>query len=252
MMRYGVLVAIPVLLSVIGAQDSRAQSFTAPPRFEEASVRRTDRCSMQNSIDPGRIALNGDPLKVVLMEAFKVKMDQITGPAWLDEDCFVFAAKIPEGATKDQLPAMLQALLAERFQLAFHKETHLRPGFALAVDKNGSKLKPTEPKINAADGSAGKVSFRFAGGGIKGSMTIARLTQLLSGQLHDPVVDETGIQGTYDIDIAWDKDSDPDTPSGTASVFTILRESLGLKLESRKLPVDTIVIDHIGRLPSGN
>jgi uncharacterized protein (TIGR03435 family) len=86
--------------------------------------------------------------------------------------------------------------------------------------------------------------------GVKGSLTIARLAQLLSGQLHDPVVDETGIQGTCDIDIAWDKDSDPDTPSGTASVFTILRESLGL--ESRKLPVDTIVIDHIERLPGEN
>jgi uncharacterized protein (TIGR03435 family) len=66
------------------------------------------------------------------------------------------------------------------------------------------------------------------------------------------VVDETGIQGTYDIDIVWDKDSDSDTPSGTASVFAILRESLGLRLESRKLPVDTIVVDHIERLPIEN
>ena len=96
------------------------------------------------------------------------------------------------------------------------------------------------------------VSFRFRGGGIKGSITIARLAQLLSGQLRDPVVDETGIQGTYDIDIAWDQDSDPDTPSGTSSVFTILRESLGLRLQTRKLPVDTIVIDHIERVPSEN
>src|SRR5208282_5471067 len=130
MMRCGVLVILPVLLFLLDEQDSRAQPLTAPPRFEEASVKPADRCSMQNSIGPGRIALSGDPLKVVLMEAFKVKMDQIAGPSWLDEDCFVIAAKIPEGATKDRLPAMLQALLAERFQLAFHKETRLRPGFA--------------------------------------------------------------------------------------------------------------------------
>ena len=252
MMRCGVLAALPVLLFLRDARDSSAQSIAVPPRFEEASVKPVDRCSMQNSIDPGRIALNGDPLKLILMEAFKVKVDQIAGPAWLDEDCFVVAAKIPEGAGKDQLPAMLQALLAERFQLAFHKETHLRPGFALVVDKNGSKLKPTTPNTNAADSRSGQVSFRFGGGGIKGSVTIARLAQLLSGQLHGLVVDETRIQGTYDIDIEWDKDSDPDTPSGAASVFTILRESLGLKLESRKLPVDTIVIDHIERLPTQN
>lgn len=69
----GVLVVQGVLIFIIGAQNSRAQSLTAPPRFEEASVKHTDRCSMQNSVDPGQIALNGDPLKVVLMEAFKVK-----------------------------------------------------------------------------------------------------------------------------------------------------------------------------------
>jgi uncharacterized protein (TIGR03435 family) len=114
MMRCGVLVALPVLLFLPDAQDSRAQSLTVPPRFEEASVKPTDRCSMQNSIDPGRISPNGDPLRVVLMEAFKVKMDQITGPSWLDEDCFVVAAKLPEGATRDQLPAMFQVLPAER------------------------------------------------------------------------------------------------------------------------------------------
>jgi uncharacterized protein (TIGR03435 family) len=251
-MRHGVSVALPVLFLLTNAQNTSAQISTTQPRFEEASVKPSDKCAMQNTIDPGRIALNGDPLKVVLMEAFKVKADQISGPAWLDEDCFVFAAKIPEGAAKDQLAAMLQALLVERFHLAFHKEAHLTPGFALVVDKNGPKLKPTEPNNNAADRNAGKVRFRFGGGGIKGSMTIDRLAQFLSRQLHDPVVDETGIQGNYDVDIEWDNGTDPDTPSRTASVFTILRESLGLRLESRKLPVDTIVVDHIDRLPGEN
>jgi len=222
------------------------------PRFEEASVKRTDRCAMQNSVDPGRIALNGDPLKVILMEAFKVKTDPITGPAWLDEDCFVIAAKVPEGATKEQLPAMLQTLLAERFQLFFHRETHQRPGYALVVDKNGSKLKPAQLNTNAADRNAGKVRLLFGVGGIKGSITTAWLAQFLSSQLHVPVIDETGIRGAYDIDIAWDPASDPDTPSGTASVFTILRESMGLRLEARKMPVETIVIDHIERLPTEN
>ena len=62
--------------------------------------------------------MRGDPLKVVVMEAFKVKAYQIVGPSWLDEDCFEIVAKMPEGATSDQIPAMLQALLAERFKLA--------------------------------------------------------------------------------------------------------------------------------------
>ncbi len=68
-----------------------------------------------------------------------MKMDQIIGPSWLDEDCFVVAAKIPEGATKDQLPAMFQALLRIGFNSHFHKETHLRPGRSLSGTKNGAK-----------------------------------------------------------------------------------------------------------------
>jgi uncharacterized protein (TIGR03435 family) len=116
---------------------------------------------MQNSMDPGRIALNGDPLKVILMEAFKVKMDQIVGPSWLDADCFSIVAKMPEGATRDQLPAMLQALLVERFKLAIHKETHLRAGYALIVDKNGPKFKESDPTSPAAR-PRGQVTFGFA------------------------------------------------------------------------------------------
>ena len=80
MWRRGVCVALPVLFCLFGVHDGLAQPSPVAPKFEEASVKRTDRCSMENSVDPGRIALNGDPLKVVLMEAFSVKMDQITGP----------------------------------------------------------------------------------------------------------------------------------------------------------------------------
>ena len=133
------------------------------------------------------IALNGDPLKVVLMEAFNVKTDQIIGPSWLDADCFAINAKIPAGATKDQLPAMLQALLAERFKLTVHKESRPSPGYALVVDKNGPKLKASDP--NAAGPPAGQVAFSatLQSKGIKGSMTMASLAHLLSGSVAAPV-----------------------------------------------------------------
>src|ERR1700733_5164823 len=136
---------------------------------------------------PGMIALNGDPLKVVLMEAFNVKTDQIIGPSWLDADCFAINAKIPAGATKDQLPAMLQALLAERFKLTVHKESRPSPGYALVVDKNGPKLKASGP--NAAGPPAGQVAFSatLQSKGIKGSMTMASLAHLLSGSVAAPV-----------------------------------------------------------------
>jgi uncharacterized protein (TIGR03435 family) len=84
---------------VLAAVSAFAAQNAAPLRFEAASVKVTDQCSMENTVDPGVIGLHGDPLNVVLMEAFKVKADQIIGPSWLDSDCFTINAKVPEGAT---------------------------------------------------------------------------------------------------------------------------------------------------------
>lgn len=88
-----------------------------------------------------RPGIEGDPLKVVLAEAFKVKNYQIAGPSWLDQDCFEIVAKMPEGATSDQIPAMLHALLVERFKLAARKEDRPRPlvFFRAAPDARGFK-----------------------------------------------------------------------------------------------------------------
>jgi uncharacterized protein (TIGR03435 family) len=274
MMRRGVLLALPVLLCVTDARYSPAQSRTVPPAFEEASVKPTERCSMQNSIDPGRIALNGDPLKLVLMEAFQVKTDQILGPSWLDSDCFVILAKMPEGATKDQLPAMLQALLVERFKLAAHKETHSAAEYALRVDKSGPKFRESDPNLNAADKIAGRILFHSSleVSGFKGAMTIARFASLLSGNLGSPVEDLTGLTGKYDIDVSWARDpglekagqfaqamaqsgsggAAASTPSGLADLFTALRETLGLRLEARKAQVEVVVIGHLERVPAEN
>src|ERR1700693_3009014 len=108
--------ASAIALSAISA--FAAQNAADQPKFEEASVKRTDRCSLDNSVGPGTVVLKGDPLQPILMEAFKVTKDQIVGPSWLDEDCFEIFGKAPEGAAQDRIPAMLQALLAERFKLA--------------------------------------------------------------------------------------------------------------------------------------
>jgi uncharacterized protein (TIGR03435 family) len=127
--------ASAIALSTIGA--FAAQNVTDQPKFEVASVKRTDHCEFNTSADPGAIALKGVPLKAVLMEAVKLQADQIEGPSWLDADCLDISARMPEGATRDQIPAMLQALLIERFKLAFHEEDRPSPGYALVVDKNG-------------------------------------------------------------------------------------------------------------------
>lgn len=237
--------------------------------FETASVKRAAQCSMRNSIDPSRVALMGDPVSVLLSEAFDVKPDQIDGPSWPAEDCFTVIATIPAGAAKDQLPAMFQSLLAERFHLAYHKETRRRAGYALTIDKGGVKFKESAPGLNGARVSTNRVVYgaSASSAGIKGSITMAALARYLSGKLKAPVEDDTALPSKYDIDVTWTPDPTidplgpfaqqaappaPSTPSGAPNLFTALRDTLGLKLESRNQPVDFLVIDRIDRTPVEN
>jgi uncharacterized protein (TIGR03435 family) len=260
------------LFAVPAACIANAQDTPIQPKFEVASVKRTDGCFAGNtSIDPGSVTLKGVPLKPVLMEAFKVKIDQIEGPSWLETDCFEISAKIPEGASREQVPAMLQALLAERFKLAAHKEDRPRSGYALVVDKDGPKVKEDDPAADfMGPGHAGQMLFGAHGHGIlKGVMTMATLASNLSRQGYGPVQDATGLTGKYDIDLTWTPDTavEPtagaatasaappagdDIPTPEANLFNVLRKSLGLKLERRNVDVQFLVIDHIERIPTEN
>lgn len=260
------------LITVATACIANAQNATIQPKFEVASVKRADQCGGRNSIDPGSVTFRGVPLKGVLMEAFKVKMDQIEGPSWLESDCFEISAKIPEGVTKDQLPAMLQALLADRFKLLAHKEDRPSSGYVLVVDKGGPKFKEDDPKAGfmGKDARPGLTFYGGSGrGALKGVMSMATLASNLSSKGYGPVQDATGLTGKYDIDLTWtpDKAFEPGTVGGTASaatppvadnpardadLFTALRESLGLKLERRNVQVQFVVLDHIERVPTEN
>src|SRR5437899_8374256 len=109
---------------------------------------------------------------------------------------------MPEGATSDQIPAMLHALLVERFQLAAHTESRPRAVYALVVDKGGPKFKEASLHFRRMTPRPGEVTFRAAPDrqGFKGAMTMARLAQFLSARPDRPVQDFTGLQGTYEID----------------------------------------------------
>jgi uncharacterized protein (TIGR03435 family) len=268
-------VAATICSFILDVDNAWAQTKTAaapPPTFEVASVRRTDQCGGGNSIDAGSVALRGVPLKAVLMEAFKVKMERIEGPSWLETDCFDISAKIPEGGSRDQLSAMLQALLTERFKLVAHKEDRPSSGYALVVDKGGPKFKEDDPNGSFMRSNNGKMLYlygTFGHGALKGVMTMATLASNLSTQGYGPVQDLTGLTGKYDIDLSWtpDKAFEPravdatasaatppgaDIPAPEASLFTALRESLGLKLERRNVQIQFVVIDHIERIPTEN
>jgi uncharacterized protein (TIGR03435 family) len=247
------------------------------PKFETASVKRMERSIIHNSLGPGTVTFRGDPLRLVLAEAFQVKGYQIAGPSWLDDDCFEIVAKMPEGSTSDQIPAMLRSLLAERFKLVAHKDNRPRPVYALVVDKGGPKFKEADVSFKRGALRPGQVMFRSTVDtqGFKGAMTMARLVQFLSYRLDRPVQDFTGLKGTYDIDLAWvhdptierqassgtsyaeataaSGDTRADLPAPpTATLFTAIRDWLGLKLESRNEPVEMLVIDRVERIPTAN
>src|SRR2546429_365273 len=121
-----------------------ASVYAQQPAFEVASIRSAAPIQSQITsgkmhvgmkVDAARVDIGYLSLADLLPLAFQVKPYQISGPSWMSTERFDIVATIPEGASKDQVPQMLQALLAERFKLTFHRESKERPIYALAVGK---------------------------------------------------------------------------------------------------------------------
>jgi uncharacterized protein (TIGR03435 family) len=152
---------LPILFLAAGS--TLAQSQSGPTAFEVASVKPAGPPA------PGRrfASLSGGPgtksptrlagttsLRALLTRAYAVKSYQVSGPAWMETELYEIAAKIPPGATKEQVALMVQNLLTERFHLAVHRETKELPMYALRVGKNGAKLKESDPAAAAEDEKA--------------------------------------------------------------------------------------------------
>src|SRR5580693_752688 len=107
-------------------------------------------------VEGARVDIGFLSLSDLIGIAYKVKSYQISGPDWMAAQRFDIMAKLPEGATKEQAPEMLQALLAERFKLTIHRSSKENQIYALVVGKNGPKLKesPPDEPAPAADGAA--------------------------------------------------------------------------------------------------
>lgn len=137
---------------------------------------------------------------------------------------------------------MMQAMLADRFRLAIHRETRTLPVYALIVGKSGIKLHEGDGRGGM---SAGPRLIRY------GSGTMGELAGQLSGYLGRQVIDRTSLTGQYAIDLSF-ASVDPGAAAGDAgpSIFQALQEA-GLKLESTRGPVETLVIDHAEK-PTSN
>ncbi len=195
---------------------------TNPPAFEVASIKAAapqeqGRMMVRMGGDPGRVDYANVSLKDVLARAYNVKRFQISGPSWLDSERYDITAKVPDGVKPEQVPAMLQVLLTERFKMTTHKETKEQPVYALIVGKNGPKLTKSEdspegapPKTVAGpDGvqrqiPKGAMMMQMSGPGGNAQMrasgiTLARLSDMLSNMLDRPVLDMTSLTGNYDV-----------------------------------------------------
>lgn len=210
-----------------------------------------------------RIKIINSTLKFCVQMAWNIKDFQVSGATgWMDAEHYDIDAVAAEPFKKDEYRTMLKSLLADRFGLVMHSEMQDKPGYALVIGRNGPKLSPPveEPGVMFSRTPSGDRTLKATG------VTMQRLADALSLPLGAIVVDRTGIEGQYDVSLQWTPDPAGEArvsksgeplppPSGDAvpgpSIFTVLQEKLGLRLESRKVPVEVIVIDRANR-PSAN
>jgi uncharacterized protein (TIGR03435 family) len=232
----------------------------AAPRFDVASIKPM---GPNISYGPGRQMLLGlryTPTRVygntqlfaLIEEAWSLKSFQIVTPAGFPNlDVFEIQATMPEGTPRDTVRLMLQTLLAERFNLKFHRETKELASYALVVAKETPKLeaitieeaknRKVDTPMGARQGvqSASGPGYYAANG-----ITMENLAGELSLKLQRPVVDATNLTGRYAFTLRWD----PQEPEAVAGAI----HQCGLKLESRKLPLEVFIVDQIDKVPVGN
>lgn len=228
----------------------------APPtwcqtRFDITSIRpnptHSDPTPENLVINPGGIMYSGVTLQDCIVATYGVKWYQVSGgPEWIGGEHFDVIGKAEGDHSKQELMQMLQALLADRFQMTMHREEREMPVFALTVIKNGAKLKES-------DGQEGASIGQVAGGIGLHNMSMPDFTGLFLSRfpmIGRPVLDKTGLQGRYDFTLQL-------TPNGKAdvretkralheegfSIVTYALDQLGLKLESEKAMIEMIVID---------
>jgi uncharacterized protein (TIGR03435 family) len=188
-------------------------------------------------------------LRTLIGIAWRVKGFQIAGPNWLETSTFDIVAKLPTDYQRDQLPALMQRMLSDRFKVAVHHETRSAPAYALVVAKSGPKLQESAGPRTYHTGRRGLIE------GHQWSMT--ELADALSGFLEHPVADQTGLRALYDLKLEWNPrelaaQSESPGAAGAPSLFTALQERLGLRLEPTRAPLDFVVVEHAERAPTPN
>jgi uncharacterized protein (TIGR03435 family) len=257
-------VSASVVLLFLLSVPAFSQSEAKPLSFEVADVKVNKTGEARMAVDMqggGKFTMRNVPMKVMVMFAYHARPDAVTGgPDWLGSDRFDIVAKAAQTTPPDDLRRMLQNLLAERFKLVIHQEPRIMAAYALVLGKSGPKLQPseaallTEQRCVPGEGALGQKHINCR------HMTMAALADQLQEQsprdFDVVVVDQTGLTGSFDFKLDWTPAERTPTAStdlaAGPTVFEAVAKQLGLKLESRKLPLPVIVIDHVERVPVEN
>jgi len=214
--------------------------------------------------DPSRLDWSRVTLKGLLVRAYGLRRDQVSGPGWLDRDRYDIVAKLPPGTDEEKFRHMLQTLLSERFQIKSHRESQTTPVYHLTVARTGPKLKPAEKPVEYKDdaeriaamrqqtmkAASDNAARRFLGHSFGlASGTVTRFADLLSSRLDRPVIDATELKGVYSFHLEW---STTGGDESGPSIFTAIQEQLGLVLHPSTDQIEILVIDKAERIPIPN
>jgi len=280
--RSSVIAAVAILtIALCQAQTATARG----PQFEVASVKPSPAppASHAYNLSDTRVELGSVPLKSLIQLAYKLEAHQVSAPDWMATARFDILAKMPTGANRDQIPDMLQDLLADRFGLVVHHEPKEQQVYALLPGKQGSKLAEaaadnTDHTFLTGRAMLYKMETPEADGfwsiSVKDGrstfdaqrITMAELATVLTsrGYFQDPVLDMTGLKGYWQLRFDVPKNTGPfrpmpaangaptppDDPDGI-SIPASLRK-LGLEIQHQKASIDHLVVDSAEKTPTEN
>jgi uncharacterized protein (TIGR03435 family) len=218
------------------------QQPAARAEFEVVSVKPGDPADPSSSgrTTPGGLEMRNTTLKNLVRSAYRLNEYQLEGgPKWMDSAKFNIDARLPAGVPRDQIPLMMQALLADRFKLEFHRVTKTLPQYELVIAKGGPKIEVTS-EDDPKRGSSSQGDRQIKGWG----MPVSTLASMLISAVGAPVTDRTGLAGKYNFILEFAPlMGTPRENETLPTIFAALQEKLGLKLEATKGPVEVLVID---------
>lgn len=202
-------------------------------------------------VTPGAVVVHSATLATCITWAYGVQFRQVSGAdsaisRLLDSERYDIVAKPGGRVPEAQLKLMLQALLADRFQLTLHRETKDMQSYALVVAKNGPKFSESKEAGESEQRASSKLVRQWT------RTTMAQFADNISGAIEAPVLDQTRLPAKYDFSIDLTRympaEAQPgQRPDIASMMITAIQEQLGLKLESRRLQTEVLVVDHLAK-----